>query len=541
MKAFSTITLVTIFAVVLIAAPQSNGLVKYFVIQYPSISPNDDGVRDESPVEIGIVEGLVDTLLLTLHDSLMTQVLDTLLFVPNPPDTEYTVTWDGTDLLGLPLGEDLYRMQLAVSGAETTERYFSNVIVDITTPLVQLDRITPGVFTPGVEGTPDKVLVYYIMSDSREGDSLTVTVTDPDDQAEEQPVGWAGNGNFSIEWTTGIEATDGIYTVSLHVEDEAGNTSGDEGFIDVDTEGPLLDFITTIPPYTVAVPPVVTGYCYDRNGIGAPELVWESTDTFPPDNTYWQNDTLIWESNIEDRVKDGGEYIEGSYTLQVLCADDYGRESQLTLTFTIDLTPPPAPTLAQPPLWVYEPSVEIEITFDIDETDSITIYRAYQGDTTSITRRFGISPFPYLADLEVAYPPAAARSSPAYNVVPAIPNFFWAETLDRAGNRSVPSNTVHVIYDNSSGFYYPESFRGPDVFQIRTATEASRVDIVIFTINGERVARLSETGPSTSFDVEWNLLNDDGKEVRNGPYLVVITVDYNGSKAIEKNFIAVVR
>jgi hypothetical protein len=539
-KVSSTILVITVFAAVLIAAPQSDGLVKYLVIQYPSISPDGDGVQDESPVEIGIVEGAVDTILLTLHDSLMTQVLDTLLFVLDPPDSEYTVTWDGTDLFGLPLGEGLYRMQLAASGSDTTEHYYSNVIVDTTAPLVQLDRITPGVFTPGVEGTPDKVLVYYIMSDSREGDSLTVTVTDPDDQVEEQPVVWEGNGNFSFEWTTGTEAADGIHTVSLHVEDEAGNASGDEGFIDVDTEGPLLDFITTIPLYTTAVPPVVAGYCYDRNGIDTPELVWESADTFPPDVTYWQNDTLIWESNIEDRVKDGGEYIEGSYTLQVLCADAFGRESQLTLTFTIDLTPPPAPTLAELPRWVYEPRVEIEITFDTDETDSVTIYRAYQGDTTSITRRFGISPFPYLADLEVAYP-TAARSSSAVNVVPAIPNFFWAETLDRAGNRSVPSNTVYVLYDNSSGFYYPESFRGPDVFQIRTTTDASRVDIVIFTINGERVARLSEAGPSTSFDVEWNLLNDDGEEVRNGPYLVVITVDYNGSKVVEKNFIAVVR
>jgi hypothetical protein len=48
-------------------------------------------------------------------------------------------------------------------------------------------------------------------------------------------------------------------------------------------------------------------------------------------------------------------------------------------------------------------------------------------------------------------------------------------------------------------------------------------------------------GPGTSFDIAWDLTNDDGETVKNGPCLVVITIEHSGGRTVDKAFIAVVR
>lgn len=540
MRAFTAFLVLGVLAAAVFAAPQADSVVKYFVVQYPAISPNGDGIRDESLVQVGIPPADVDTVLLILGDSLMTQVLDTLLYEVAPGDTEFTVLWQGTDRFDSPLPEGAYRLHLHAAGPDTTEDHDTYAIVDITAPLVQLDRITPGIYTPGVEGSADKVQIHYIVSNSRQGDSLVVTIAAPGGAAERQSPAWEGDGSFGFEWSADTSAADGIYTVAFSMYDEAGNTSSDQGFIDVDTEGPAIGFITEVPTHTADPPAAIEGYCFDRNGIEDPLFVWEINDTLPPDDSFLRNDTLFWQFDLTDRIKEYGVFVEDTYTLQVLCADIFGAGSENTVSFTLDTSPPPAPSLAPAAEIVYEPSVDIEIAFDTDEVDSITLYREYGGETTSVTLRFGMSPFPYTASLLEAYP-SFGGSPRGLSAEPALTNTFWATAKDKAGNMSGTSNIVRVAYDNSSGIYYPEAFREPGIFQIRTAAEASRVEVVIFTLTGERVVRLGEWGPDTIFDLHWDLTNEDGEEVRNGPYVVVVTIDYNGTKTVEKNFIAVVR
>ena len=120
-------------------------------------------------------------------------------------------------------------------------------------------------------------------------------------------------------------------------------------------------------------------------------------------------------------------------------------------------------------------------------------------------------------------------------------NEFWAIATDQAGNLSGPSNIVQIVYDDAAGLHFPEAFRGPDTFEILTATDALGVEITIFTVTGERVARLRGDGPSDLFQIEWDLTNDKGEEVRNGAYLVVIAIRYETGTTVDKSFIAVVR
>ena len=159
MRRLTAFLATAVLAALVIAAPQADSVVKYFVVQYPAISPNGDGVRDESLIEIGIPPVGVDTLLLTLGDSLMTEILDTLLYEVAPADTEYSALWDGTDRFGSPLPEGVYRLHLHAAGPDTTENHDTFALVDITAPLVQIDRITPGIYTTGVEGSTEKVQV----------------------------------------------------------------------------------------------------------------------------------------------------------------------------------------------------------------------------------------------------------------------------------------------------------------------------------------------------------------------------------------------
>ena len=60
-------------------------------------------------------------------------------------------------------------------------------------------------------------------------------------------------------------------------------------------------------------------------------------------------------------------------------------------------------------------------------------------------------------------------------------------------------------------------------------------------MTGERVARLQGYGPSDRFEIEWDLMNDNGEGVRNGAYLVVIAIQYDTGTTVDKSFIAVVR
>ena len=113
---------------------------------------------------------------------------------------------------------------------------------------------------------------------------------------------------------------------------------------------------------------------------------------------------------------------------------------------------------------------------------------------------------------------------------------------DKAGNVSGQSNTIEVYYDVSDYLVEsPEIFRRPDNFLIVTTETAQEITIEIYDLGGEEVRTIYGWGPSTSFQIEWDLLNNDGDAVNNGPFLVVLTIDYGTRKTVEKNFIAVVR
>jgi flagellar hook assembly protein FlgD len=512
------LSLLVIF--LLVPASLRAEIIEYIVIHYPSISPNGDGVRDSSPVEVSL-PGQALFLSVTLEDTLQATVYDTLLSETSPDAGLYATTWNGTNSLGFLLPEGEYRLVFFVTDGDTTETYVRNVVIDITAPVVTLDRIEPGVYTPGMEGTPETVLIYFDVSGLQNRDTLTVTVTDPLGLQEAIPHDITTNGLHSVSWSADASAQDGLYSVDLRASDGAGNSSSDKGFINVDTRGPEIVIIDPVPAKVNSVPLVQTGSCYDRNGIDDPMLAWNSGEPFVPADLTWQGDTLFWSFDLMDSTMVGGVYVERSCTLEVLCADLLGQEESELMTFTVDLTPPQPPVLNQPVSPVHLP--EVRIGGVASGADTIMAFRAAGSDTISGKKALLTNIFVF-----------------TFDVLPG-QNEFWAIASDQAGNRSEPSNVVLVVYDDAAGLYYPEAFRGPDSFEILTPTDAQGVEITIFTVTGERVARLRGDGPSDQFEIEWDLTNDNGNEVRNGAYLVVIEIRYDTGTTVDKSFIAVVR
>ncbi|MDZ7859264.1 MAG: FlgD immunoglobulin-like domain containing protein [Candidatus Krumholzibacteriota bacterium] len=490
------------------------------VIDYPSISPNGDGIKDESPLHIALSSSF-DTLVVTIENIPETEILDTLLSESNPDSGNYIYKWEGRDSSGAILADSEYLLKLYASRPDTVINIRRTVIVDTSPPYIHIDRIEPGVFSPDDTDTTDKALIYYTVAEFNEGSKTSALITDPENNIKEITLDIHSDSSYCFKWRP-ENPVSGTYSISVTIEDLAGNTGTDQGHIIVDADSPEISFITTVPKYTKHPPDSITGTIYDRSDIDSLGFTWNDSLVISPDSVYILNDTTVWHIVIYDLVYSGGSYIEGDYSLEVYARDIFGQSSNNSISFEIDTTRPASPVLAQPQSPVLKGEIELSYDNGLDAgADSVSIFRLFDGDTfTTTVNSSNSSPDIYLSEGE---------------------NEIWAKVTDKAGNESYESNHISVTYEISSKNLFPEAFREPDDFIISTSSEAGKVKIQIFDLSGEEVRTISETGPQNYFQLEWDLLNNDGEEVRNGAYLAVITVYYSNSKTVDKNFIAVVR
>lgn len=513
-------------ALVLAPAAALAQAVDYFVIQYPSISPNGDGVRDASLVRVGL-EKACDRLLVVLETALAAPI-DTLVDAAAPDSGSVLAgVFDGTDGAGTPLAEGTYRLRCAALGGPV-EEYVRPVIVDLTAPIVRIERIDPGIYAPGVPGTAQTVLVYYSLLQTGPGDTLSMVVTNPVGEGSRTTIAAPGDGEHFLEFSADAEAPDGIHAISLVCADEGGNSSADAGALDVDTQGPTQSFVVMPPSHTNVPPPVITGKAYDRNGLRDFRLLWDNGAPFLPDSVHYAGDTLCWRFDAIDSLRQGSSYREGSHTIAARCADAFGVDSvkhrtKIQYTFTLDLTAPAAPTLEPPPSPSREPRTVLRGTVSYPGTSLVRV-----------TRHAGV-------DVDtIAYEPSGSTFAVTVPLLEG-DNVIRATAEDDAGNVSTLSNAVTVRYEPGNEVVWPEALRGPDAFRVYSASPALRATVDIYTVGGALVASLSENGPAQAFTLEWDLANDDGEEVRNGPYLAVVTVTYGDRTTVYKAFVAVAR
>jgi flagellar hook assembly protein FlgD len=494
-------------------------------INYPSISPNGDGIQDEMIVGVNL-SSPVDTLLVTIEDHVSPAVYDTLIRSVPADAGDLAAGWDGTDWTGTPLPEETYRLRVYESTGGIGESIVRTVVIDTTFPQVDVDRIEPGVFSPGYPDESARVTAYFTVTGWEDGASARMTVRNPSGIETTQPVEVLGDGEWTGEWSPAT-AESGFHVISIIVDDEAGNFNADSGSVFVDSDGPELEFITAIPTATPEVPREIIGTAYDLSGVSVLELEWTGTDEvkigpFPPDSTWFSADTLYWRFDTPDTVSgDAGYYEEGGYKLRARAEDPFENGATNQVSFKLDRTPPSAPVIQDPPGRIIQPGLELDISYD-EDTDSLYVYILGGGSIDSIMY------------ITAGGEPIKVNLSEGQNEI-------WAFAYDNAGNRSGISNTVSTNLDPSVGITYPEVFRGPGSFQVVSSGTVASVTVEIYDIRGERIRRFHAPGPGVSFDIEWDLTSDDGEDVRNGPCLVVITVDGSGGRTVEKGFIAVVR
>jgi hypothetical protein len=507
----------------------TTNLIEGLVIQYPSISPNGDGTQDSSRVDFTF-GAPCDSLVITLEDSIGTQTFDSLLFIQNADSGETGLCyWTGKDSLNQILAEGTYRLHLFASNIDTSEHITKYLFLDITSPTVELTRIEPGIYAPGTEGSADSVKLYISVTDWQSNDNFTLEIVTPSGQSDAIDANITGDGEYVLKWGGDQTLQDGIHNVLVEVNDDAGNRDSDEGNINVDTDNPLIGFYHPLSGEVNQVAYIIEGYCYDRNGIDESTLtiIWNESSTLSPDSTYISSDTLIWSINIEDSISADGEYLEGQYSMGIECDDVFGRESSEEMSFQIDTTPPPPPSISAPSEARNDPEVTTTVTVSsLDDTYTIEIYRYSGADTVMAETMKAI--VNQIIDIQVT---GLEEGN----------NEIWALALDKAGNQSIKSNIISVHHSIIAGMHFPEAFREPGVFRVITSTVADKVEIDIFTIDGEKVTTLTDLSPSSDFSIPWDLTNGNGEEVLNGVFLCVITIAYGGKETVEKDFIAVVK
>ncbi|MBD3180547.1 MAG: hypothetical protein GF417_13770 [Candidatus Latescibacteria bacterium] len=517
--------LAIIMLLVLISTAAAESAEIGIIIDHPSISPDSDGSKDFSRVEVTLQNNF-DSLAVTLEDSGETQVYDSLLNLISPDPAVYSFFWTGRDSLDSLLPDDQYLLYLRAVRADTVTEIRRTVIIDTDAPVINITRIEPGIFSPALPGGP--VLIYYSVSGFSPGCTAGGTITDPDGDTTEldlQEVN--GDSSYTYEWDP-TSPEDGIYTVTFNIEDLAGNRGTDEGHINVDAEGPAIT-IDEISSPTNQPPDLISGSCYDRSRVDSLRFTWREggadANQIFPDTVYSENDTTYWNVNIRDSIYSEPQqsYLEGTYTFSLTARDSLNQSENEELTFTIDTTAPPAPVLVQPTSFLLKPEIAITYAEELGGIASdVRFYTYHEGLTDSLTKS-GFIPNPVIELNEGV-------------------TEIWARSIDQAGNISGSSNRITVEYRKAFTNSFPEAFRGTDLFRVTTAMEAFRVEVRIFTLTGEEVRSITATGPDDYFELEWDLTTNDGEEVRNGAYLVVISTSfYGGSKRTDKEFISVVR
>jgi len=186
---------------------------------------------------------------------------------------------------------------------------------------------------------------------------------------------------------------------------------------------------------------------------------------------------------------------------------------------------PAPPVIDELPALVRDFALTITGSVEADATDSVVVYRASGTDTAAFGLRI-----------------AASATFSRTVTLREGDNEIWAVAFDASREASPRSNTALVRYETIIARIYPEVFREPGVFEIDLAERAYEATIDIYTVSGERVARLRKSGAATQFMIEWNLESGDGLPVKNGAYLAVFSVALpGGTTTVEKRFIAVVR
>jgi flagellar hook assembly protein FlgD len=511
------------------AAFAQTGLLTRFELSESAFSPDGDGAQDSTVVTYVLSEDS-PSLSVVVYESDSVTVVDTLVAPGARSSGTGEVSWHGTSSSGTPVAEGLYLVTLSAQGTSKGDTTATlPVAVDNTGPSIQILLSEPGIYAPGLIGTPQIYSVTFVVSDASPtfglptlADQLAVEITDPMQAAVVQdtfvkvvPSFTGLDGTYELRWDAAKQQTlrEGVYEIDLSLTDEAGHSARAVDHANFDVTDPEVGFINVEADQEFVDPPAnLDGWAYDRIGIDSLYVKYADSLAYHYiENTSVVDDTTIFSIPLADSLT-----LEGVHKLTIRAKDavsaDTGRVSIRSLQFTIDRSAPAPP--------------QLDPFTGVWRSPTFTLRGQWSGDP-EIIRIFhdGVqvdSIFTILVQ-EINHRVDLNRG----------PNAFTVTALDQAKNESPPSNEVTVNFDDQAGLFIPAPFRANDSFDLNLGLKASEVWLRIYDMAGDPVVVLARAFAATSYSFAWNGLNGNGEDVKKGPLVAVAEIRYeDGSQEI---------
>jgi flagellar hook assembly protein FlgD len=519
---FRALSLAVVCLAWLAVSAHAQNIVTRFEVRESVISPGDDDKKEETHIVYTLQEAADSLSLVVFEADSVTMVYS---FAAQTSSGTHEEIWNGTYTGGAPAPEGAYVVTLFVRDASSSD-YLSSlpVFIDLTPPTVQILSVLPNPYAPGAPGSTTSMSISFVANNTspvfpgRPPDELKNAFTNPDDDPFTPaslittPPFTGTSGSYVMAWNGTVEPNalaDGEYSVTLTINDVAGYTATSLYHFDVDTRSPEVKVTSLADGASVrVVPDELLGYSLDPSGVDS-LLVSYATNRplHPVDMTWLGGDTLYFSVPLADSFT-----TEGLHQLDFRSVDVFGRATSYTFSFRSDATAPLAPTL-DPYLgggkpWtgsVYPLSGTLN-----GASDAGAFVRVYRNG--------------------VVVDSVATLNSVLFDVdVPLVSgrNDLVAVVRDGAFNVGPPSNTVTVVFDTGAGLFAPAPFGPDDRFDVNARAPATGCTVRVFDLLGEIVVVLTDDAAQQFYSIAWNGRNGSGAEVKKGPLVAVVQIDYD--------------
>jgi flagellar hook assembly protein FlgD len=505
-------------------AGQAWATVTAMKVSRTTFSPNGDGVHDSVFVSWSLTSPAANVVVeVRAADSLVTsRPLRQFVLGPQPAGPD-TIVWNGRDSADVVAPDRLYTLRVTerapvVDTVLTTGAV--SVALDNTAPTVPefpgLDGLDTTDSTLALEGLVVGADTVHVFVGGVPRDTLVLAPTDSsfstsirlelgDNAIAAQAFDRAGNrSGLSVASTVTYRNTTDV--LDFRVLPTRISPNGD-GVFDTTRVTLRLDVPTTRLEVQIrrAIPPGGTAFAdsvpyvrlFDGPAIeGTYGFTWNGLDSLgalAPDGAYF---AFV---RAESTTALGGPAVGRPRTLRV----------------DVDVTPPAAPTLTEA-LPVRTTHGSIHLVGFATGADSVRVAR---GGTR-------IAEGPGSFDLTISLQRGV--------------NTITLDAVDAAGNVSPPAGPFFVTYDEVPGFHAPERFRAGDVFEVNLANSPSEVRIELFTLEGRLLRTLVSSSSSPSQELAWNLLDQRGRGVGDGPCVARLTVRYPNGEFVQTKAAVVV-
>ncbi len=484
-------------------------------VENPVFSPNGDGNLDSSAVSFTIGSDLDWVLIWVWITDDQGLTVRTLAEDEAAEPGTLAKVWDGRNAAGEPASEGYYTFRLyARAGEDTTPTFSAGTVLDVTAPAFSA-LISPNPYTPDLPMADSLLSVKVFVETSEPEDRLSIYL-----MADALPETLCtvrldlGDTTYECMWD-GREMDDGTYPLWVSVYDKAGNTSEAAYAFDLDTQGPSLGITEPQQTYLNTLPHRAAGFATDLGGIDSLGFRFLADSEYGPVTVEASGETLYWHVPWP-----GDLQTDGTYNLEIYASDSPGYTAKAARQVVIDTQAPEAPELEPPPAAVHHP--RLTVTGTCSAGDSLFLH--LNGE---VAKRLSCS--------------AAGTFSTDVTLVEGT-NTLQATARDKAGNPSAPSQTVTVAYVKVVGLDVPERFGSDSVINVTLSKAADLINLRVYTLDGSHIVTTSKASPDPVDEMTWDLKDTDGKEVKNGVYLMVFEIAYSdGDRKVEKRAVVVAR